>query len=270
MEKKHVKFDGSIPANYDKYLVPLIFEAYGQDLARRAAAYQPQDVLETAAGTGVVTHHLNQLLAEETNLTVTDLNPAMLDIARSKFNGVDRITFEPADALQLPYQDDSFDLVVCQFGIMFFPDKLAGMKEAVRVLRPGGVFVFNVWDALERNQHVNTIVKTLWGVFPDDPPQFMNIPYGYYQIDDIRDELQAAGFGRIEVSVLPEESVAPTVEDVAQAVLYGSPLSIEIEERIAESMPDLKLEISKALDAAHGNNPTRAPMQSISFETHLA
>jgi ubiquinone/menaquinone biosynthesis C-methylase UbiE len=267
---KLVKFDGNMPSNYDQYLVPIIFEDYAQDLANRVAAHQPKAVLETAAGTGVVTRHLNQLLDEESKLTATDLNPEMLDIAKSKLGSVERIVFEPADALDLPYADDSFDVVVCQFGIMFFPDKLAGMKEVMRVLRPGGVFVFNVWDALERNHHFNTAMSRLNEIFSNNPIKFMDIPFHYHQIDGVRSELQAAGFGKIEVAVLPGESVAQSVEDLTQAALYSSPMAVEIEERTTDATPDIKAEVAKALADAHGDNPTRAPLQAIAFEAHLA
>jgi len=269
MNKNHAVFDSQMAKNYEQYLVPFIFEDYAQDIAQRVSVHQPKHVLETAAGTGVVTRHLHQLLNEETMLTVTDLNPDMLDIATSKFESSNRITFEPADALDLPHDNDSFDVVVCQFGIMFFPDKLAGMKETARVLKPKGKFVFSVWDALEKNLHVHTIVTKLMEFFPDNPPDFMNTPFGYHQVDEIRTELQNAGFGKINVSVLPKDSVAPTTQDAVQGMLYSSPLALEIEELMKGSTFDLNAELAKALAKNHGDNPTRAPLQAIAFEAHL-
>ncbi len=269
MNKNHSVFNAEMAANYDQYLVPLIFDGYAQDLAGRASGYRPKHVLETAAGTGVVTGHLDRLLHESAHVTATDLNPGMLDIATSKLQSSSRTKLETADALNLPYDDQSFDVVVCQFGIMFFPDKLAGMQEAARVLKPGGTFAFSVWDALEKNKHAHTLTKTLAEIFPDSPPDFMNTPFGYYQVDEIRHELQMAGFGKINVCVLPKEGVAPTAQDAVQGMLYSSPLALEIEERLGTSNIDLTDTLTKALAEHHGNSPTRAPLQAIVFEAHL-
>jgi SAM-dependent methyltransferase len=187
-------FAGSIPAFYDTYLVPLIFEAYANDLAERAAARAPKTVLETAAGSGVVTRALAARLAANARYTVTDLNQPMLDHAANRQGPDDRITWRQADALDLPFDDASFDAAVCQFGVMFFPDRVAGYAEARRVLKPGGAFLFNVWDQIDANEFADVVTEAAASVFPDDPPRFLaRTPHGYHEMDLIREELGKAG-----------------------------------------------------------------------------
>ena len=166
-------FAGSIPELYDNYLVPLIFEAYASDLADRAAALAPKAVLETAAGTGVVTRALAFRLASDARYTVTDLNQPMLDHAAIKQGEDSRITWRQADALDLPFDDTWFDAVVCQFAVMFFPDRVTGYAEARRVLKPGGTFLFNVWDHIEANEFADVVTEAAALTFPDDPPRFL-------------------------------------------------------------------------------------------------
>src|SRR5690349_2607472 len=120
--KPDTVFAGSIPELYETQLVPLIFEPYAADLARRVAALHPSRVLETAAGTGVVTRAMARLLPAHAELIATDLNQPMLD--RAAAVGTERaVRWLQADAMRLPFDDASFDVVVCQFGVMFFPDK---------------------------------------------------------------------------------------------------------------------------------------------------
>ena len=186
-------FAGSIPEIYDRLMVPLIFEPYAADLAERVAAVQPKEVLETAAGTGVVTRALASRLPADVRIVATDLNPPMLDQAARRLSDA-RVEWRQADALALPFEDQSFGAVVCQFGAMFFPDKTQGYREAHRVLKPGGRFFFNVWDRIEANEFADVVTQTLAEMFPDDPPRFMaRTPHGYHDEAQIRTELQAAG-----------------------------------------------------------------------------
>jgi len=143
-------FVGSIPKLYDTLLVPLIFQPYADDLAKRLSSRRLERVLEVAAGTGVVTRAMASTLPERVSITATDLNQPMLDYAAAI--GTSRpVEWRQADALQLPFADQSFDAVVCQFGAMFFPDKVKAFAQARRVLRPAGVFLFNVWDRIDYN-----------------------------------------------------------------------------------------------------------------------
>ena len=152
-------FAGSIPENYDRYMVPLIFEPYAADFARRAASLSPSAVLETAAGSGVVTRALAPRLPRRgASYIVTDLNQPMLDYAATRVADK-RISWRKADAQALPFEDAAFDLVCCQFGVMFFPDRPSGYREARRVLKPGGCFLFNVWDRIEENVFANDVTN---------------------------------------------------------------------------------------------------------------
>ena len=159
-------FSGSIAKLYETYLVPLIFEPYAADLVNRLASRSLTRVLEIAAGTGVVTRALASVLPESVSIVATDLNQPMLDQASAL--GTKRpVEWRQADAMQLPFQDGTFDAVVCQFGVMFFPDKSKAFSEARRVLRPGGVFIFNVWDRIEENEFADTVTTALASLFPE-------------------------------------------------------------------------------------------------------
>ena len=177
MSGKDKNFTGSIPDIYDDFLVPLIFESYAQDMAQKVASAAPKTVLETAAGSGVVTRALAPLLASDARYVVTDLNPPMLVRAGRQQPANDRIEWLLADAMALPLDDDTFDVVCCQFGMMFLPDKTVGYREALRVLREDGRFIFNVWDRIEDNEFAQSVTATAAGFFPDDPPVFCHEPH---------------------------------------------------------------------------------------------
>lgn len=186
MTASHAAFIGSIPQYYDQYLGPLIFEEYGADLARRISVPSGGTVLETAAGTGIATRHLRNALPNDVRIVVTDLNEPMLEFAKRKFASHPNIEFQSADATQLAFADDSFDAVVCQFSLMFFPDKPAAIREAARVLRPGGTFAFSLWDSYAHNHLIRTVNDTLSSLFPKNPPSFFDTPYGYHRIDEVK------------------------------------------------------------------------------------
>ena len=229
---RDTEFAGSIPEVYQKYLVPLIFEPYAIDLAARIAKLSVTNLIELAAGTGVVTRRLALELPASVNLTATDLNQSMLDVAASI--GTNRaVTWSQADALQLPFADSTFDAVVCQFGVMFFPDKPRAFAEARRVLRPGGVFLLNVWDRIEENELPMTVTEALAMVFPDDPPRFMTrVPHGYHDIGVIRRDLAAAGFARAPaIDTVAARSRCASARVAAMAYCQGTPLRAEIEAR---------------------------------------
>ena len=234
MTERDKDFIGSIPEVYDTYLVPLIFETYAQDLAKRVAALDPTSVLETAAGSGVVTRALVPALSDEAQYTVTDLNQPMLDHAASKQATDSRITWHQADAMALPFDDESFEVVVCQFGVMFYPDRMAGYSEAHRVLKPGGAMIFNVWDRIETNEFADVVTAAAASVFPDNPPLFLpRTPHGYHDKSLIREELGEAGFADVSYDSLDAISSAPSPRHPAIAYCQGTPLRNEIEERDA-------------------------------------
>ncbi len=255
-------FAGSIPEIYDTYLVPLIFEAYADDLARRVTAEASAAVLETAAGSGVVTRALAARLAEGAHFTVTDLNQPMLDRAASVQGADVRITWQQADALDLPFDDASFDAVVCQFGVMFFPDRVKGYAEARRVLKPGGRFIFNSWDHIGVNEFADEVTKAAATVFPDDPPRFLaRTPHGYHDVELIRSDLSAAGFDAIAIETITETSAAPTPRHPAIAYCQGTPLRNEIEARDASSLEAVTDRAADAIAARFGPGPVAGIIQ---------
>src|SRR5690349_6605571 len=225
-------FAGSVPENYDRHMVPLIFEPYAADLARRAASCSPGAVLEIAAGTGVVTRALAPKLSPHARYVVTDLNQSMLDFAASRQVPDSRITWRQADALALPFDDAAFDLVCCQFGAMFFPDRTSGYREAKRVLKPGGRFLFNVWDHIEENIFADDVTNALASIFPNDPPRFLaRTPHGYHDTALIRSELEEAGFSGVVIETRAEQSPASSPRIPAVAYCQGTVLRTEIEAR---------------------------------------
>lgn len=211
-------FAGSIPAIYDRLLVPMIFAPYAADLAARAVRAGPRAVLEVASGTGAVTRALAPRLGADCRYVATDLSPAMLAHGRTRQPEGHVIDWREADALALPFGDAEFDVVACQFGVMFFPDRVAGYREARRVLRPGGRFVFNAWDRIERNAFALEVMRALGRLFPDDPPDFMaRIPHGYHDPEVIRADVTVAGFRSVEVEPVGATSRAASPMDAATA-----------------------------------------------------
>jgi ubiquinone/menaquinone biosynthesis C-methylase UbiE len=230
-------FAGSIPENYDRYMVPLIFESFAQDIAQRVAALSPSAVLETAAGSGVVTRALAPKLSSDARYVVTDLNQSMLDYAAARQAADNRISWRKADGLALPFEDATFDLVCCQFGVMFFPDRLSGYREAKRVLKPGGYFLFNVWDRIEENVFANDVTNALAEVFPDDPPRFLaRTPHGYHDTALIQSELEKARFSSVAFETRADQSRASSPRHAAVAYCQGTPLRNEIEARDAAKL----------------------------------
>lgn len=225
-------FSGSIPELYEKYLVPLIFEPYAQDLARRVGSEPVSRVLEIAAGTGVVTRAVVDALEPDVSVVATDLNQSMLDYGAS-IRADGNVEWRQADALALPFNDATFDAVVCQFGVMFFPDRAKAYSEALRVLKRGGRLLFNVWDHIGENEFADTVTEALASVFPADPPLFLaRTPHGYSDIKEIASDLRRGGFtASPNVVTVDARSRASNPSIPAIAYCQGTPLRNEIESR---------------------------------------
>jgi ubiquinone/menaquinone biosynthesis C-methylase UbiE len=256
-------FTGSIPENYDRHMVPLIFEPYAADIARRAASLSPSAVLEIAAGTGVVTRALAPILSPRASYVVTDLNQPMLDYAASRQARDSRIKWRQADALALPFENATFDLVCCQFGAMFFPDRSSAYREAKRVLKPGGHFLFSVWDRIEENVFAGDVTNALARIFPNDPPRFLaRTPHGYHDTALIRSELEQAGFSRVTIETRAEQSRASSPRLPAVAYCQGTLLRNEIEARGAGKLQASTDYAASVIADRHGSGEIAAKIQA--------
>lgn len=247
-------FAGGMPAIYEKIFVPMIFEPYAQEMAGRVAMSQPRDVLEIAAGTGVLTRAMAARLGRDARIVATDLNQPMLDLAIAGQAADDRVTWKQADGLALPFGNQGFDAVVCQFGVMFFPDRIAGYREARRVLRSAGRYLFSVWDAIQSNAFVLNVTQTLHDLFPDDPPRFMErTPHGYHDIPAITADVRAAGFSSVEIETIAYSSHARSALDAATAYCQGNPLAVEIEARAPGKLQDVTETVAAGLRRQFGD-----------------
>jgi SAM-dependent methyltransferase len=258
-----VGFAGSIPDLYDRHLGPWLFVPYAADLARRLKALAPARVLETAAGTGIVTRAIAAALPDAA-IVATDLNQDMLDHAATK-GGASNVTWRQADAQALPFADGAFDAVTCQFGAMFFPDQPRAFAEARRVLRAGGRFVFSVWDRIEENELALLATEALAARFPDDPPRFLpRTPYGHFDRDVYRRALADAGFGDVAVETVTLRGRA-TARDAAIGFCQGSPLAGEIEARAPGKLAATTDEVAAAIAARLGAGVVDSKMQAFVF-----
>jgi SAM-dependent methyltransferase len=256
-------FDGSIPRHYDRYLGPLLFEPYAADLAGRLHLSPGAKVLELACGTGIVTRHLLKRLPATGQLVATDLSDAMLAFARGRTPADPRLEWRQADAAALPFHDRSFNTVVCQFGIMFFPDKPTAAREVRRVLVPGGLFIFSVWDSSEHNVLGRIIDGTIRGFFPTDPPDFTRIPFSYADPDVIRGLLTAADFTDLAVEEVSMRGESPSALEAAMGFILGNPIATAIRERGTVAPEKVIQAAAAALAAECGDRPLRVPMRAL-------
>ena len=259
-------FAGSIPRIYETYMVPMVFAPYAEDIGERVRGIGARRVLEIAAGTGVVTRSLAEKLADDVAIVATDFNQAMVDHARSL--GTSRpVEWRQADALALPFADASFDVVVCQFGVMFFPDKARGYAEIRRVLAPQGAFVFNAWDRIEDNEFANIVTDSLAAVFPDDPPRFMaRTPHGYHDVDAVRADLEKGGFRSAQIDTVAHRSRADSPRIPAVAYCHGTPLRDEIVARDQVRLDEATAVCEKAIAARFGNGAVDSKIQAHIIE----
>ena len=256
-------FAGSIPKLYDEYLVPLIFEPYAADLVNRLRSRALSRVLEIAAGTGVVTRALASGLDDNVSILATDLNQAMIDHACAR--GTSRaVEWRQADATQLPLGEAEFDAVVCQFGVMFFPDKARAFSEARRVLRPGGVFIFNAWDRIAENEFADTVTTALESMFPGDPPRFLaRTPHGYHDPAAMKRDLAGGGFGKpAQIETVTARSRAPSPRVPAVAYCQGTPLRNEIEARGPSRLGEATDVAAKAIAERFGSGSVDGKIQA--------
>jgi ubiquinone/menaquinone biosynthesis C-methylase UbiE len=269
MSNDAARFVGDIPWHYDQAMGPMIFVDYADDIARRTVACGPARVLEIAAGTGIVTRRLRALLPADAHLIATDLNPPMLEIARAKFQLGEQVEFQQADAMALPFPDGSFDTVVCQFGVMFFPDKDKAYREVYRVLKPGGHYLFNIWDSHRFNPFGRLTHEVVDRFFPVDPPQFMKVPFSY-QFEPIKESTIESGFTELKAAVLMLEKQIPDSAAFARGLIHGSPIIDQLRERGGVEPETIAAALAQAFVQEFGKDPGRMPLQAIVFSAKKA
>jgi SAM-dependent methyltransferase len=255
------EFSGSIPEFYDRQLGPVLFEPYAADLAARLPPREGLRVLELACGTGIVTRRLRGALYPSATLVATDLNEPMVAYAREAV-GDESIEWRQAAAQELPFAYGSFDVAVCQFGFMFLPDKVLGFREARRVLAPGGMLLGNVWRSLDENPLLRVIHETLAELFPDDPPRFLETPYGYHDPDRIRADLKQGGWLDVQLEDVRLEGRSPSAADYALGFARGSPLNPELVAHGAD-LDHVARTLTEALVPVGGDRPLRAEQAAI-------
>jgi len=267
MPNPHSSFTESIPKTYDAFLGPMFFAPYAADITRRVPAMTHGRILELAAGTGILTRRLRTVLPSDVEIVATDLNDAMLEHARTKFTRTEPVTWSVADATKLPFDDASFDVVLCQFGFMFFPDKQAAFDECLRVLRPGGVLIFNVWESLEHNDVARMANDAVERHFPADPPTFYHTPYGSYDVRPLLEMLKNAGFESTHHSSVSRPGESPSPHAAATGIVEGTPASVEIRQRDAGKMQSIVADVERQLTAQFGAGAIRPGTRAIVFSS---
>lgn len=258
-------FSETVPENYDRYMGPMLFEPYAEDLVERVRMRDSLRVLEVACGTGIVTRRLREALPPTAELVATDLSEPMLEFARRKFSDSNSITWQQADALALPFEPESFDAVVCQFGLMFVPDKIAALREMRRVLVPGGQLLFNTWHELRHNDFCHTAHLTAAKFFEADPPMFYEIPFSLHDRRQLHDWMEEAGFHQVTVRPVDLPSVSPSAGDAAKGLVQGTPLAIALRERQADTGA-ITEGVADALRVRFRDNPLRGRMCALVCE----
>ena len=262
MSDINARYQGTIPEFYHRYLGPVMFEPYAADLARRISVPGGGSILEIACGTGMLTRQLYRQVAPSVRLVATDLNEPMIDFARSQTDRDAKIEWRPADATALPFPDASFDAVVCQFGVMFFPDKKVAFNEARRVLPAGGLLAFNVWGAFERNPYARIAHETVGRFFPEDPPEFFHVPFGFSDREVLRQLLTDSGFGEIEFEWVTLQAKSPSARSFALGLIEGYPVSLAIKERGLAPEPVVEA-VAAALTRFGGDQPFSSTMGAL-------
>lgn len=262
MNDVNSNFVGSVPEYYDKGLVPVIFIDYAQELAQKVIEKKPNSVLELAAGTGVVTRLLRDGVSPECAIIASDLNEPMLGVARQKFKPNEAISFQTINAMEIPLENNSLDVVVCQFGVMFFPDKVKSYREALRVLKPGGHYIFNAWDSHAFNPFAAVGQSVVEETFPDDPPGFYKVPFHYHDAEEMKRDMSDAGFSSV---IVERKQITKTIalpDAFAKGFIYGNPIGEEISMRGGD--PDVMVEkVRHAMEAEFGKDPATMPLSAF-------
>jgi len=267
MKPEYASFTGEIPKRYDQYLGPFIFEPYAIDLASRINTENLESILEIACGTGRLTNHLIKKLSSNTKLIATDLNEDMLSFAQQKIDN-SKVTFQVANAQELPFEDNIFDLLICQFGIMFFPEKLNALKEMARVLKPTGEILFSTWDKIENNPIIYSTSNTIASFFKTNPPEFLTVPFSMFDTQAIENLLQNAGFKNIAIEHIKMTGESPNAEDVTMGFVKGNPILQEIADRDATLPEKIIKAVKNNIIKNFGDKPTKSDLSAWVFSAN--
>ena len=265
-DDKVAAFAGTLPEFYDRYLVPLIFAPYAQVVADRAKGLRPRRVLETAAGTGIVTEALSLTLPSDVAITATDLNLPMMECGKAR-PGMERIIWQQADAMKLPFSDSAFDLIVCQFGVMFFPDKPASFRESFRVLTPGGTYLFVLWDdhAIMANSPLWIATLAVGDMLGRDPRTLLNP--GYYDEPTIRADLAAGGFCAVQIDRVARSAKTKSAREAAVITVQGSLLRTAVEAADPSRLGEGTDAVERAMRIRFGDGPVEGEMTALIVTT---
>ena len=258
-------FPGTVPEKYDRYLGPLLFEPFAEDLADRISGKKYKEVLELACGTGRVTRHLKKVLPKEAKLVATDRHADMIKVAADSLPN-ENINWQTADAQQLMFPDESFDLVVCQFGLMFVPDKKKALSETYRVLKRGGKFLFNTWDKIENNGVIYLGNQIICSYFPENPPSFYRVPFSLCQPDQLETWLTAAGFKHIKVTPVEKEGISPSAKEAAVGIVEGNPIHDRIIEKDPKLVDVIRTAVEQKISEEFGSSPLKSPLRAWVIE----
>jgi len=259
----HAAYVGTIPENYHRGVGSFLFDPYAQELARRAEALAPDRLLETACGTGIATRRLREALPPQVELVATDLHEPMLAVARRTVRSRGQVRFQQADMTALPFDGAGFDALVCQFGLMFVPDKPAAAREARRVLRPGGQVLMATWRSLAHNEPIRLAHETVSRLFPYDPPRFYLIQTGFGEPEYMRRLLANAGFVEISTEVVEKRTSAPSAVEVAVGLIEGFPIVDYIRARDPSLVPVAVAELARAFVAHFGDHPMAGTVEAL-------
>lgn len=259
-------FTGEIPENYDTYLGPLLFAFSAEDLAKRVGGMVSQgEILEVACGTGVSTEFLRRALKEDVSILATDVSDAMLAVARRKRGNLQNVSYEIADATNLSFGANQFDGVVCQFGVMFFPDKKKGLSEMFRVTKPGGAVAFNVWDSLANNQVIRVAQQVITKYFVDNPPKFLEVPFGFNDVDAISTLMKEVGYTDCKSTVVSGTIDSLSAEHIARGVVTGNPTIVEVQNRATADAEEIIKAVAEAIEERFGKDNPKVTLQEIVF-----
>lgn len=262
MADEYTSFTGSVPEKYDKYLGPFLFEHFAAVLADKLIQYKPSKILDIACGTGIVTKKIAEILPEARVIGL-DLNPDMIEYGKKTIGGKFPIEWKVSDAENLPFDNETLDAVTCQFGIMFFPDKVRVINEVMRVLKPNGIFIFNTWDSLQKNDIMKIADEVMGRIFSDNPPDFYKIPFSFYDTKEIHELLSQLCFKDINIEYVTCKAEYESAESLMVGIVEGTPVIGQINERDPLMVPVIRSEMEIEVKTKFGDSPVRANLSAI-------